>query len=256
MYGPQKKPAGIADLQKDLKAIGGIQINAILNPYAPMSEWQQAAHGALNVSMDTTIYQNFCAHLKTDYQIPTIECPYPVGINATLVFYEQIAQYFGISPKKVEQNLAHRLKKARANTRTYQKLFKGRPLLYNIATSVDFTVSNSAKEGLLFLDLFRELGFDITLLIQGNPEKENHTRMSAVMKRLKVTEPFKIFGHCGDAYRAFPKKGPAVIFGSPLLREQAARFGHAFMDFTELSIGIAWHLKNVTRIATVIKELL
>ncbi len=250
---PEKDLAGLSDIGTDLRSLGDITVNAVLNPYAPLREWKNAMRSALNVTVDRSIYQGLCTYLQKEFDIRTIEAPYPVGIRSTLSFYTRILEHFGLSPKTAFKKIGPKIRAVQEYTKKHAKKLKNYKLMYNIATNVDFTVTNSAKEGLLFLELFRELGLDITVLIQGSPEKENKKRISAMLKTLQVTEPFELFGHCGDAYTLFPKKGPTIVVGSYLMFEQAVRCGHAFIDSTKLSVGLNGHKKNLAYMLSAIQ---
>jgi nitrogenase molybdenum-iron protein alpha/beta subunit len=249
LYENTQGGASLKALRNDLLTLGGIEINTVLNPCALFSEWEKAKNAQVNITVDKNIYVRTCAYLLEKYNIPTLETPYPSGLINTLAFFEIIISSLKLDKHKCYDRINAKLNKARSCHKKYQQLLKKKKLLYNISTSVDFSVTNSAKEGLLYLGLFRELNLDIEILVQGNPEKENSRRTKKVLRNLCVNEPITLFGHCGDVYKFFPKKSRALFIGSKMFKEQTDRFGHAQLNFPELKLGLDNYQTNLKKIA-------
>jgi nitrogenase molybdenum-iron protein alpha/beta subunit len=231
-------------LVDDLKTLG-VKVNSILNGRSSAKEWGKAKNAALTVSFDKRLFVKFCKELENTYGIPTIESPYPAGVYNTLYFIKKITDTLKIPYSEKIYALKTKIDKTKTLQDDLKIKIQGKTVLYNIATSLDFSVLNSAKEGLLYLRFFKEIGLNVHLLIQGNPEEEHRKEIEQALKDAKIHEKFTIFGHCGDAYTVFKKYPGAIVYGSSAIRDQAQRNGNTFISNGILSIGLEGTQHNI-----------
>jgi nitrogenase molybdenum-iron protein alpha/beta subunit len=239
-------PRGFSSLKKELLRSTGVRVNAVIGPFEPWSIWRKLKGHSATYTIDRSYYAGLNQKMLTTYGAPTYDVPYPVGLQATVTFIRTIARNSGVPLKKVEEKLAAKVTAGQRTIKRAREQFKGWPLYYNIASSMDFSIINSAQEGMVYLPFFRELGFSITLLIQGNPERKNEFK--AMLKEREVREPFIIFGHCGDAYKYLPDNKKALVFGSDMLKKQVQENGHYFLDYYQLILGFDGIEPNIKKI--------
>jgi nitrogenase molybdenum-iron protein alpha/beta subunit len=239
----------LQDLAEELSLLGDIKINALINPHTTPADWSKIKNATCNITFDKNIYPNFCGLLAKKYDLKTVETPFPVGLQSTLDFYKKICSALGINYTQAVGSLTKQISEIKKQLKAKQKFFKNKPLVYNIASALDFSVTNSAKEGLLHLPFFRELGFKVELLIQGNPEKAHRLEVQKILHKLKIPEPFTLFGHCGDAYNFLKQKKRPVVYGADLIKQQALAAGCLFLNYTELKPGLKNVIPNIEKLS-------
>ncbi|MFW6231265.1 MAG: hypothetical protein ACOC32_04570, partial [Nanoarchaeota archaeon] len=157
----------------------------------------------------------------------------------------KIASIFSITREEVDACLQEEIKHAHKIKTAALADLSGKKVIYNVASSLDFSVSTFAQEGLLALGFFREMGFDIQLLVQGNPEESHRKEVENILKSKEINEPVAMLGHCGDGYRHFNEYQDGIVFGSPLMNKDAEEQGLQFINNHSFEIGLKGFEKNV-----------
>lgn len=234
---------GLEEINKVLNRLG-ITINAVLNPRSTLDDWKRAKNADLNVAFDERIYGEVRDVLK-GHGIPSIVTKYPIGFAPTKTFFHDICDALEESSPKTTHLLEEIMREPREIFAERAVKFRNKKVVYNIATTLDFSITTFIREGLTALDFFREMNCDIEILVQGNPEEAHRKEVEEILRSNNITEPFTMFGHCGDAY-TFLKKMPrdTLVFGSGAIESQARDEGLAFVRSNELSIGFGELAKN------------
>ncbi len=231
---------------EELKSVG-IHVNAMISPLSSIEEWERSLKSKLNITFDKRVYGRLSRRYE-DFGIDTLEVPFPAGVEGTGAFIRSISEMLDIDTQEQKEKLEQM---ERESTRILEKtkdMLKRKKIIYNIASSLEFTISNSAKEGLLLLDFFKRLGCDVKILVQGNPEKEHRDRVKRTLESIGIYDDFTLFGHCGDAYKFIDGDKDTIVYGSPLLREQAKMMGNKFLFYNDILPGFANMEKNISRL--------
>ncbi|MFP4656292.1 MAG: nitrogenase component 1 [Candidatus Woesearchaeota archaeon] len=215
----------------------GAKINTTIGPGSPISDWKKSLKADININFDRRLYQNVAEIYSKKHNIKTIEVPFPAGIKQTLEFFGIVNEKLGAG-KDIISNLEKEIKEAEDYLEKHKNELKKKKIIYNIASNLDFTIGNSAKEGLLMLDFFKELGCDVEILIQGNPEEEHRLAVKNTLQEIGIEDDFTLFGHCGDGYKFIDGSSDTIVYGSPLLKEQAERMGNRFIHYGEILPGL------------------
>ena len=226
----------------------GIKINSIINPYQNIKKWEESLKGKINITFDKRLYANTCKKYYEEFGINTIEVPMPSTPNSIKEFIEIIFENIETDNKSNYYEFQKKINENKKFIQNKIKELQQKKIIYNIASNLDFSTSNSAKEGLLMLNFFKELGCSVEILIQGNPETENKERIKKDLESIGIKDNFTLFGHCGDAYKFLDGSPNTIVYGSTLLKAQAEEKGNKFLEYNDILPGLANMKKNIEKI--------
>ncbi len=226
----------------------GIKVNTVIGPKSGIEEWARSLDADLNVSFDKRLYNKVMSIFEEKHGLETIEVPFPVGLGPTIRFINKICEKMDTDHNDKIKVLQDDIENARSYLEKNSDALREKKVIYNIASNMDFTVSNSAREGLLMLDFFKELGCDVEILIQGNPEDEHKRDVEETLSSIGIEEKFTLFGHCGDGYKFLDGNKDTIVYGATLLMAQAVEMGNRFMAYEEILPGISAMKKNIDKV--------
>ena len=170
----------------------GITVNVWLDGTAPLHEWQKLPAGALNVVPEKNLFPALLDHMERDLGTPVIEAPVPVGLHAAETFFTALAARLDLSDAMAPL-VAERKQDALARVQPHLERFRGAHLGYNIGTDRNYHPHRVARDGMGEAGFFEELGFEVTLLIQGSPDPERKRLITEQLVRLGIRADFDIF---------------------------------------------------------------
>lgn len=170
----------------------GITVNTRVNENSPLPEWLKIPAGALNAVLDAGLFSTLIDKIKHDHGIPAVEVPFPIGITGSDAFFMKIARHFK-KGREMKETISRNRTEAAAALASRAAQWKGKKFAYNIGTERNYNHHITAKNGLCAEIFFRELGFDITLLIQGSPEPQRRLLVSRQLRDMGITADYDIF---------------------------------------------------------------
>ncbi|MFA6451077.1 MAG: nitrogenase component 1 [bacterium] len=173
-------------------AAAGIEVNAGLSEKSPMPEWLKLPRGSLNAVLDKSLFSIIIEKMKNEHGIPTLEVPLPIGVSGTDDFFMGIAAHFKKN-REMKEAIRDKRKAAAAAVSSRAEEWNGMKIAYNIGTEREYNHHITAKSGLCEVGFFRELNFDVTLLIQGSPEPRRRFLVSRQLREMGIDAGFDIF---------------------------------------------------------------
>jgi nitrogenase molybdenum-iron protein alpha/beta subunit len=214
-----------------------------------MEDWQRLPVGALNVVIDKELFTSLTSSMQSELGVPFIEIPLPEGVSGTDAFFLKIASHFKKKEamKEVLQDpeLAGDRKKAMAAVAKFSAKWKGMKLAYNIGTDRNYYHLISAKDGLCEVNFFRELGFDVTLLVQGNPEPKRILMIRKQLKEMKIEADIDIFVDNVSMTPALRKKDYGLVYCVGAMAEMVRPTKIPMIALADLNLGYDGCLYNL-----------
>lgn len=159
-------------------------------PYdVDLDGWRSMGFAQATLVVDRSLYPRTVAALEARGQ-RVLEVPLPVGIEQTDRFYEVIGQTFGIS-----DDLREATAPARAEAVAALQSFRDRhgPLrmVMGLRMLNDYRTDQVAYHGLGDYRAVAELGFDVSVLVQGPKDKKD--RFQKLFEARGIDIPFDVF---------------------------------------------------------------
>jgi nitrogenase molybdenum-iron protein alpha/beta subunit len=147
----------------------GIEVLANFPHNASFDDWRAIRTTAATFVADRSLYPKLGRVLSRDAR-PFVEVPLPVGLQATDAFYAAIGQATDRGAE-IERAVADVRARATESIATFKGRFEGVKLAYGLRMNNNYNADELAYQGTGDLTALEELGFDITLLVQGPPDK-------------------------------------------------------------------------------------
>lgn len=226
----------------------GLEVNGIYPFAASLRDWRAIGHAAAAFMVDASMFPRLRSRLERLGQA-VVDLPLPVGLAPTLAFYERIASHFGV-PAELDAHAT--------TSRTALERFRAEVGSRRMAVAVrmlnTYRYDQLAFEGLGDVPALVEMGFDLTLLVQGPPEADARAAFQAKLdERGFEGLPFEIFpgpyaladtlrrGRYEVCYAADSSREAARDAGVPMI---AARGLAPFLE------GVAGNLEQMRRMLT------
>ncbi len=228
-----------------------IQIAGLYPFEADLRGWRSISHAAVNVVADRRLYPRLLAQLEQSHGIGSVEVPLPIGLEQSLQFYRTIGDFFN-AREALDRALAPQVAAARARV----DAFRARARAGNIRVAMgirmlnNYQVDQLAYEGLGDVEALAELGFDLTLLIQGPPEER--ARFEEMLAGIGVTYPMHVFPSPWNLAPLLVEGNYQVAYLADHSWEEAQKAGIPMIK----SRGLAPLLTGVERNLTALAELL
>lgn len=167
-----------------------IQVAGLYPFEADLQGWRSISHAAVNMVADRRLYPRLLAWLEQEHQIDSVEVPLPIGLEQSLRFYRALGEFFDVE-EALEHALAPQVASARALIDDFRAQTESTRVAMGIRMLNNYQVDQLAYEGLGDVEALAELGFDLTLLIQGPPEEQ--PRFEKMLAALGVSLPLHVF---------------------------------------------------------------
>jgi nitrogenase molybdenum-iron protein alpha/beta subunit len=222
----------------------GLTLNAAPEIGDPPERWGALGSGQLNVVSDERIFARVLADMRQRLGIPHIEVAPPVGLRSTEAFWAALASGFALGDHASDVVGRHSADALEARDRA-RKALGGSRLGYHVAGRKDFSLPVVVREGLMYVDLFSDLGFEVVLLFQGSPEDDARQRVSGMLESRGIDVPFHFLRDRGAVTRAISEHRLDVIHCSDSLREEVARAGVPLIPIGSMRPGFEGLVHNV-----------
>ncbi len=227
----------------------GIQIAGLYPFEADLRDWRSIGHAAVNIVADRRLYPRLLARLEKEHAIGSVQVPLPIGLNQSLQFYQAIGDFFD-APEALDQTLAPLVAAARARVEAFRTQAGSIRVAMGLRMLNNYQVDQLAYEGLGDVEALAELGFDLTLLIQGPPEER--PRFAEMLAGLGVTLPMQVFPNPWNLAPLLVEGKYQVAYLADHSWEEALKAGVPMIK----SRGLAPLLAGVQQNLTVLAELL
>jgi hypothetical protein len=142
---------------------------------------------------------------------------------------------------------------ARRALEDLKKQVNGKRLGYNIGSMKNLNPRTLAREGLVDLPFFEELGFDLVMLVQGDDRPERVEAVRQTLDAFGCRAPLAVFGDTvffGDLCR---RQACDLVYASDHLREVTAPTGIGFVNYGSLEPGLGAIDGNLERVRSVMQ---
>lgn len=154
-----------------------------------LSAWRVIHHAAATFVADRSLYPKFVGTLEARGQ-QVVQVPLPIGLGPTLALYDVIGQSTGRA-EEVAAAIAPLREHAETSIAAFRERFAGMKLAYGVRMVNNYQADLLAYGGLGDYHALMELGFDVTLLVQGPPDKRD--KFKKMFERRGVDLPFEMF---------------------------------------------------------------
>jgi hypothetical protein len=168
----------------------GIAVQGHFPEGASMDEWRAMGRSQHCFASDISMFPKLVARLRERGQQIT-ETPLPFGLKSTEAFYRTIGESIGRDD--LLESLAPERERAQSAVDAFRSTHAGKRLGLTLRMRNTYRSDVVAQDGLGQLDAFAELGFDITLLIQGAPDPDVVEATQTLLTDRGVEIPFEIF---------------------------------------------------------------
>lgn len=178
-----------SELEPALRS-AGIHVRGLYPFEADLRGWRSITHAAVNVVADRRLYPRLLKLLETQHAMPTVEVPLPIGLGQSVRFYRAIGDFFDATDV-LDRALASIREAAQAQVDAFRARTASTRVAMGIRMLNNYQVDQLAYEGLGDVEALSELGFHLTLLVQGPPEQR--ARFEEMLSDLGVDLPFYVF---------------------------------------------------------------
>ena len=168
----------------------GVRFRGSFPEGASMDDWRAMGRSRHCFASDLAMFPKLVKRLEDRGQ-RVIETPMPFGLRASEAFYRVIDQALG--ERDILAGLRSELTAAQDAVAEFRAAYTGKRLGLTLRMRNTYRSDVIAQDGLGQLDAFLELGFDVTLLIQGAPDPDVVDATAALLAARGVALPFQMF---------------------------------------------------------------
>lgn len=148
----------------------GLSVNGFYPHGATLEHWRAVSQAEVTFAVDPGVFPRLVKRLEGQHGQRVEGVSLPIGVAATVRFYATLAASFG-RQAALEDALAERTAAAHAKVAAFKASFGGVRMGMAIRMLNTFQVDRLVQDGLGDLEHLLELGFVVTLLVQGPPEE-------------------------------------------------------------------------------------
>ena len=219
-----------SELAEALEA-AGIRLGELLPEDASLDAWRRVSWAGVTLVVDRSLYPQLVETLEQDHGRSTLEVPLPTGLRQTRRFYRVLGERFGVTERLTEV-LSARDARARAARERFRKRASGLRLALGLRMLNNYRADQLAYGGLGDAEALRELGFDITLLIQG--PREAAPRFEALLEAAGCALPYQVFPSPWNLAPLLAEGGFDVAYLADHSREEARKAGVPMIESRSL----------------------
>ena len=156
---------------------------------ATFNDWRAIGHARATFIADRSLYPKLVKALEGRGQL-VIEVPLPIGAEQTAEFYRLVGEVYDEVDTLTEAT-AELAAQARARVAGFRADHEGLRVAMGLRMLNNYAADQLAYQGLGDYRALAELGFDLTLMVQGPPDKE--AKFQTLFSNRGVTHPFEVF---------------------------------------------------------------
>lgn len=223
--------------------LGGIGLEIVADyPYAvDLCDWAAIRFAPHTFVVDPSLYPRLVADLQAAGQSVT-PVPLPVGVGDTERFYRAVFRAFD-EEGRLDECIGRAKAEAEARIARFRARHAGLRLALGLRMLNNYASDQLAFQGLADYRCLRELGFDITLLVQGPPERSEDFK--ALFAQHDIVEPFEVFPEPWTISRYLDRSRYDLAYLANHCREEAAKAGVPMIACRSLEPWFAGILPNL-----------
>ena len=128
-----------------------------------------------------------------------------------------------------------------------------RQLAYHVGARKSFDLETSVREGLLFAELFPEMGFDAELLFQGPVEEAHKKKLAALLAFYGIRLPFVPVRDRPAVTDVLGERRYDLIYGCDSLRDEVAAAGIPLVPFGAMLPGFAGLVRDIRTLEKILE---
>ena len=184
-------PGGQASEVARVLKQAGISISGHFPEGASMGEWQGLGRSSRSFVSDLAIFPKVVERLRARGQT-LIETPLPYGLAASQRFYTTIDKALSLDGALLS-SLTDESQRAQQAINKFRSQHGGKRMALTLRMRNTYRSDVVAQDGLGQLEAYQELGFDVTLLVQGAPDPDVVEAYGVLLRDRGLTLPFEIF---------------------------------------------------------------
>jgi nitrogenase molybdenum-iron protein alpha/beta subunit len=175
------------------RVLSDVGLNVVGNmPYGgDLSSWRSLSHASATFVADRRLYPRLFSVLE-GFDQEIIEVPLPIGVKQTDEFYRTIGRFYGLEDE-IMASASQRREEACQALEKFSGRVNGIRMAMGLRMLNNYRADQLAYEGLGDVEAMAEMGFDLTLLVQGPPEDRFRVRFEETFQQLGCELPFDIF---------------------------------------------------------------
>lgn len=230
----------------DMLSACGLQLVSSFPYQVTFDDWLSITHAKATFVVDRSLYPKLVKTLEKKGQL-VVEVPLPTGVEQTAEFYRIIAKTYGVEDA-MEKAIAAPLAEAEAEIAAFRARHAGLQVAMGLRMNNNYQSDQLAYQGLGDFKAFEELGFDMTLLVQGPPDRRE--RIAKLFAARGITQPFDMFPEPWTLSKYLDKTKYQVAYLADHCRTEARKAGvpmvvnRAFEPFFN---GVGANLRHLER---------
>jgi hypothetical protein len=195
-----------------------------------LDQWRALSFARNSFVADKSLYPKLMKVLEGNGQ-NVEEVPLPIGVASTTALYDAIGRATGRA-EVVNAACAAIRAEAEARVETFRARFNGMKLAYGLRMNNNYQADELAYQGLGDYAALLELGFDVTLLVQGPPDKVE--KFSKLYDRRGMGMRFQMFAEPWVLGEVLREGGFDVAFVADHCRTECQKAGVAMVRLRSL----------------------
>jgi hypothetical protein len=219
----------------------GLEVNGIYPYGASLDDWRSIGHAGTSFVVDRQLYPRLIGRLESVGQ-RIVEIPLPVGLAQTDRFYRIVGEACGLGVK-LDEYLREQGRKAKKQLDVFGQRRGKLRMAMGIRLLNNYRPDQLAYGGLGDVVALAEMGFDLTLLVQGPPEERSRKEFKSLLASRGCELPFEVFPDPWSLSGRLQAGRYDVAYLADHSREEAAKAGVPMI----VSRGLAPFFSGISR---------
>ncbi len=191
LIGAPKRSAGSGQFPEyeRIAAAAGLRVLSNYPHAASLDKWRAVKFARASFVVDRSLYPKFIGVLEAAGQ-DVVEVPLPTGVAQTETFYRAIGKVTG-NEAQIEAAIAEPRDRAAALLEKFRARYGGLKVALGMRMVNNYEADQVAFHGLGDYLALAEFGFDVTVLVQGPPDK--HEKFQKMFDNRGIRFPFEMF---------------------------------------------------------------
>lgn len=222
-------------------------------PYAAtLEDWRTATWPKAVFAVDRLNFpQTVQAMRAADVQV--VDVALPAGLEATDAFYRTLGEVYGLAAE-IEAAVAPRRAAAVAAIEAFRARRGGLRMAMGLRMLNNYKTDQLAQQGLGDYAALAELGFDITVMVQGEPEKQ--ARFEEMFARRGIHVPFTMFAEPWNLAEHLGGGRYDIAYLGDYAREEARKAGLPMIVSRLLYLGYDGVARNAAAVESKLAQVL
>lgn len=187
---PEAVRAG-ADIPEYVRVLSAAGLRVVANypRTSSFDAWRAIKYAKASMVADRSLYPKLTAVLEASGQ-QVCDVPLPTGVSQTRAFYQVIGEVYGVQAE-IAQATADAEGEAQRALDAFRARYAGLRVALGLRMLNNYEADQLAYSGLGDQAAMEELGFDLTIMVQGPPDKRD--KFQRLFDARGITVPFEMF---------------------------------------------------------------